>query len=167
MANQADAPPPPTGYLLWHVSLRWRVAMDRALAPLGLTHAQYAVVASLHGMLMSGVRPSQRQLADYSGLEPMYISRLVRTLERAGLVERTDNPDDPRAVQLSLTARGSEVVAKAVPEVRELEGRYLEPLGGAGSARNVELRRALQTLLDHADALGGTPAPAAFGRAAG
>ncbi|MDL4774144.1 MULTISPECIES: MarR family winged helix-turn-helix transcriptional regulator [Thermomonosporaceae] len=166
MANQADAPPP-TGYLLWHVSLRWRVAMDRTLAPLGLTHAQYAVVASLHAMVTGGVRPSQRQLAEYSGLEPMYISRLVRALERAGLVERTDNPDDPRAVQLALTPRGSEVVMDAVPEVRELEERYLEPLGGRDSARNVELRRALQTLLAHADTLGGTPAPAAFGRADG
>ncbi|MFA1548276.1 MarR family winged helix-turn-helix transcriptional regulator [Actinomadura chokoriensis] len=166
MANRADVPPP-MGYLLWHVSLRWRVAMDRILAPLGLTHAQYAVVASLHAMTAGGLRPSQRQLAEYSGLEPMYISRLVRVLERAGLVERADNPDDPRAVQLALTPRGSDVVAKAVPEVRKLEERYLVPLGGRDSVRNVELRRALQTLLAHADALGGTPAPTAFGQAAG
>ncbi|GLW63965.1 MarR family transcriptional regulator [Actinomadura rubrobrunea] len=159
---QRDDVPPPTGYLLWHVSLRWRVAMDRLLAPLGLTHAQYAVVASLHAMTVGGARPSQRQLARYSGLEPMYISRLVRTLEQAGLVERTDNPDDPRAVQLALTPRGMEVVTAAVPKVRELEERYLEPLGGRNAPRTIELRRALQTLLAHADALGGTPAPAAF-----
>lgn len=161
MANQADAPPP-TGYLLWHVSLRWRVAMDRALASLGLTHAQYAVVASLYAMERGGARPSQRQLADYSGLEPMYVSRLARVLEKAGLIVRTDNPADPRAVQMSLTEEGVRVVEAAVVEVRDLEERYLEPLGGSGGAANVELRRALQTLLQHADAMGGTPAPTAF-----
>jgi DNA-binding MarR family transcriptional regulator len=157
------APPPSTGYLLWHVSLRWRVAMDRVLAPLGLTHAQYAVVASLYAMTRSnGIRPSQRQLAGFSGLEPMYVSRLARALERAGLVERTDNPDDPRAVQLALTLRGVEIVKAAVPIVSDLERRYLEPLGGRDAPQNVELRRSLQTLLAHADTLGGTPAPSAF-----
>ena len=83
MAEQADVPPPPGGYLLWHLSLRWRVAMDRALSPLGLTHAQYAVVASLYSMERGGTKPSQRQLADFSGLEPMYVSRLARALETA------------------------------------------------------------------------------------
>lgn len=161
MARQADAPPP-TGYLLWHVSLRWRVAMDRALAPLGLTHAQYAVVASLYGMEQTGVRPSQRQLADFSGLEPMYVSRLARVLERSGLLERTDNPADPRAVQMSLTQKGVEVVEAAVVKVRELEERYLVPLGGSEGPDNIALGRALQQLLNHADAMGGTPAPTAF-----
>lgn len=161
MARQADAPPP-TGYLLWHVSLRWRVAMDRALTPLGLTHAQYAVVASLYSMQQVGIRPSQRQLADFSGLEPMYVSRLARVLERSGLLERAENPVDPRAVQISLTRKGIEVIQAAVVKVRELEERYLAPLGGNEGSDNLALRRALQQLLDHVDDMGGTPAPTAF-----
>jgi DNA-binding MarR family transcriptional regulator len=136
--------------------------MDRALAPLGLTHAQYALVASLYGMQQTGVRPSQRQLADFSGLEPMYVSRLARALERSGLLERTDNPADPRALQMSLTQEGTEVVEAAVVTVRELEKRYLAPLGGNEGPDNLALRRALQQLLNHADAMGGTPAPTAF-----
>ena len=38
---------PTPGYLVWRLSMKWRVAMDRAVAPLGLTHAQYVVLASL------------------------------------------------------------------------------------------------------------------------
>jgi DNA-binding MarR family transcriptional regulator len=30
---------PTPGYLVWRLSMKWRVAVDRALAPLGLTHA--------------------------------------------------------------------------------------------------------------------------------
>jgi DNA-binding MarR family transcriptional regulator len=163
MSDQPDTPLT-SGYLLWHVSLRWRVAMDRALAPLGLTHAQYAVVASLFSMERGGVQPSQRQLADFSGLEPMYVSRLARVLEGNGLVERRDNPSDPRAVQMSLTEKGVETVKSALVTVRELEDRYLEPLGGKDSPEDIALRRGLQALLDHADSLGGTPAPMAIAR---
>ncbi|WP_222722628.1 MarR family winged helix-turn-helix transcriptional regulator [Actinomadura alba] len=158
-----SAEPHPTGYLLWHLSLRWRVAMDRMLAPLGLTHAQYAVVASLYAITMGGTRPSQRQLAQFSGLEPMYVSRLARTLEKAGFLERADNPDDPRAVQLALTPKGVEVVKTAAPKVRELEDRYLEPLGGSASGKNLELRRTLQTLLSHAHSLSGAQSQTAIG----
>ncbi|TDC78666.1 MarR family transcriptional regulator [Actinomadura sp. 7K507] len=159
MVEQADVPPPPSGYLLWHLSLRWRVAMDRALSPLGLTHAQYAVVASLYSMERGGAKPSQRQLADFSGLEPMYVSRLARTLEAAGMLERRHNPADPRAVQMSLTQKGAETVAAAVGMVRDLEERHMRPLGGMDSPEALELRRSLVTLLDHARALAATPAP--------
>src|SRR5919106_1424202 len=92
MSSPTDSPPPSTGYLLWHLSLRWRVALDRALAPLGLTSSQYGVLASLHGFCRAGSRPSQRELASFSGLEPMHVSKLIRALERAGLVERAGNP---------------------------------------------------------------------------
>ena len=56
MAAPTDLPPPSIGYLIWHVSLKWRVAMDRALAPHGLTNAQYGVLASLHGR---SIRPTR------------------------------------------------------------------------------------------------------------
>ncbi|CAM5250393.1 hypothetical protein SGRIM128S_08933 [Streptomyces griseomycini] len=80
------------GFLVWRLSMKWRVAVDRAVAPLGLTHAQYSVVATLHGMRRSGERPSQRRLADHTGLEPLYVSKLARALEAAGLLERTRTP---------------------------------------------------------------------------
>ncbi|XRQ05539.1 MarR family winged helix-turn-helix transcriptional regulator [Actinomadura welshii] len=156
MVEQADAPPP-GGYLLWHLSLRWRVAMDRALSPLGLTHAQYALVASLYSMEQDGAEPSQRQLADFSGLEPMYVSRLARALEAAGMIERRHNPADPRAVKLSLTRKGVEAVEAAVGTVRSLEDRQLQPLGGKDSPEALELRRTLTTLLDHARSLAAAP----------
>ncbi|MER6983053.1 MarR family transcriptional regulator, partial [Streptomyces carpinensis] len=69
------------GFLVWRLSMKWRVAVDRAVAPLGLTHAQYALMASLYGMSRSGLRPSQRRLADRTGLEPLYVSKLARALE--------------------------------------------------------------------------------------
>lgn len=136
------------GFLVWRLSMKWRVAVDRAVAPLGLTHAQYALVASLHGMRRDGLRPSQRQLADHTGLEALYVSKLARALETAGLVERARDPRDPRAVQLTLTEQGSEVTRRAIEIVQGLMEQLLEPLGGLDGARTGEFARALTALLD-------------------
>ncbi|CAL9652891.1 hypothetical protein SUDANB15_06658 [Streptomyces sp. enrichment culture] len=136
------------GFLVWRLSMKWRVAVDRAVAPLGLTHAQYSVVATLHGMRRSGERPSQRRLADHTGLEPLYVSKLARALEAAGLLERTRDPRDPRAVQLALTERGVEVTRRAIEIVQELLRQLLEPLGGLDGARTRAFMHDLTTLLD-------------------
>ncbi|MEU7117299.1 MarR family winged helix-turn-helix transcriptional regulator [Streptomyces zaomyceticus] len=136
------------GFLVWRLSMKWRVAVDRAVAPLGLTHAQYVVVASLFGMSRSGLRPSQRRLADHTGLEPLYVSKLSRALETAGLVARTRDPDDPRAMQLSLTEQGLDVTRSAITVVQDLLDQLLEPLGGRNSPRTEQFTGELATLLD-------------------
>ncbi|WP_081235993.1 MarR family winged helix-turn-helix transcriptional regulator [Streptomyces viridosporus] len=143
-AHQGATP----GFLVWRLSMKWRVAVDRAVAPLGLTHAQYSVVATLHGMRRSGERPSQRRLADLTGLEPLYVSKLARALEAAGLLERTRDPRDPRAVQLALTERGVEVTRQAVEVVQGLLRQLLEPLGGLDGPRTRAFVHDLTTLLD-------------------
>jgi MarR family transcriptional regulator, organic hydroperoxide resistance regulator len=145
MATPREKPTP--GFLIWRLSTRWRTAVDRAVAPFGLTHAQYSVLASLLGMTRGGDRPSQRRLADHTGLEAIYVSKLVRALESAGLVERAGNPSDTRAVQLTLTPTGIDVAERAVVAVLELQEQLTAPLGGLHSARTRDLVDAVQTLL--------------------
>ncbi|MER8004092.1 MULTISPECIES: MarR family transcriptional regulator [unclassified Streptomyces] len=136
------------GFLVWRLSMKWRVAVDRAVAPLGLTHAQYSLVASLYGMQRGGERPSQRRLADHTGLEALYVSKLARGLESAGLLERTRDPRDPRAVQLALTEQGQDVTRRAVQVVQGLLEQLLAPLGGRDAPRARQFTRDLATLLD-------------------
>ena len=145
-AVRIDGPTP--GYLVWRLSTKWRVAVDRAVAPLDLTHAQYSFLASLSGMQESGLRPSQRMLADHTGLEPLYISKLARMLEASGLIVRDPDPADTRAVRLSLTERGRAVVTPAIGIVRQLIDQLLVPLGGLASPRAQAFVRDLNVLLD-------------------
>ncbi|HET9141766.1 MarR family winged helix-turn-helix transcriptional regulator [Actinophytocola sp.] len=135
------------GYLLWRVTMKWRAAVERAVAPLGLTHAQYTLLASLTGLSHRGQRPSQRELADVTGLDQVYVSKLARALERSGFIERAGHPTDPRAVQLHLTERGSEVVTRAVAIVAELLEELTAPLGGTASRQTNELTTMLRALL--------------------
>lgn len=120
---------PLTGHYIWRISVRLRTAMDRALAPLALTSIQYSLLGSLLQLGRTGRAPSQRELADFSGLEPMYVSKIIRSLERAGLVERTPNPRDPRAFALAPTASGIARFQQARPVVKALHGDFMAPLG--------------------------------------
>src|SRR6188472_3727730 len=111
---------PTVGYLVWRLATRLRVAVDRALEPLGLTHAQYTLLASLYGFSRGGAEPSQRELADWTGLEPIFVSKLARALERGGLLLRPEHPTDTRAVQLRLTNHGVDVAERAIGIVHAL-----------------------------------------------
>jgi MarR family transcriptional regulator, organic hydroperoxide resistance regulator len=139
------------GYLVWHLSLRWQARFSHELEPLGITPAEYAILAHLHALSASGVKPHQRQVADVSGLEPMYVSKLARSLEGVRLLTRTPHPDDPRAIQLSLTRRGVSVVTKARRIAAELDRQRLDPLGGAEGEPAAQLKAWLQQLLREAD----------------
>ncbi|MFJ3581806.1 MarR family winged helix-turn-helix transcriptional regulator [Streptomyces sp. NPDC090127] len=146
MSDSTRGPTP--GFLVWRLANKWRVAVDRALAPAGLTHAQYALVASLYGMQHTGERPSQRRLADHTGLEPLYVSKLARALEASGLLARARDPRDPRAVQLALTEQGLTAARQAVVIVQDLLHQLLAPLGGLDAPRTHAFTAELTTLLD-------------------
>jgi len=136
------------GHLVWRLSMKWRVAVDRALAPVGLTHAQYVFLSSLFGLERAGTTPSQRELADHTGLEALYVSKLARSLDADGLVERTRDTADTRTIRLALTERGRDVVEPAIATVADLLDRLLAPLGGRDGDRTAALARELTLLLD-------------------
>ena len=138
---------PTTGHYVWRLSMKWRAQIDRAMLALGLTHAQYSLLASLYGLSRSGAAPSQRELADFSGLDVIYVSKLVKALEREGLVARTTSRRDPRAVELRLTDLGTERIEAAIPIVRNFLDNELSAIGGSGSEDDLTLRRILKTLL--------------------
>ena len=54
--------------------------------------------------------PQAKQIAETLGLDPGYLSRILRKLERAGLVARTTASGDKRATDLTLTPHGHAAV---------------------------------------------------------
>jgi DNA-binding MarR family transcriptional regulator len=127
--------------------MKWQAAVDRAVTPLGLTHAQYSLLGSLRAMTTAGERPSQRELAEYTGLDAIFVSKLIATLERNGLVARATHPMDSRAVELSLTDVGVEVIDRAVVVVLDLQDQLTEPLGGLDSKNTKQFITTMQRLL--------------------
>jgi|SRR5215216_1665470 len=153
MATSTTERGPLTGYYIWRLALKWRAEVDRVLAPLDLTQAEYSLLASLAGLSRAGKKPSQRELSDFSGLEPMYVSKLARALEEDGLLERATNSADPRAFRLTLTDRGAAILDAAYASVRQLQDRLLLPLGDWEDPRRTEFKQTLEALLRHAEEL--------------
>jgi DNA-binding MarR family transcriptional regulator len=84
-----------------------RRAFDRRAAELGITRAQWRVLAHLDH------QPGQRQveLAERMDIEPISLCRIVDKLEEARLVERRD-PADRRAWRLYLCESAGPLVKK-------------------------------------------------------
>ena len=135
-----------TGFLVWHLALCWRADVDRAVARLELTHAGYAVLASLRALTRAGETTSQQRLAAYAGSGPASVSRTVRELERDGLVMRLPDPSDHRTRRLSLTERGAAVADEANRIVQRLERQLIAPLGDPRGAQATAFATTLGTL---------------------
>jgi len=142
---------PTIGSLVWHLAMRWRNEVDRAVAPFALTHAQYSVLSSLFVLAQRGERPTQRELADFTRLQPIYISKIVQSLESGGHVARRPDDKDSRAVRLDLTQAGRDTTTAARKVVRALDDRLTRPIGGTNGEQANELRRLLADLIDHVD----------------
>jgi DNA-binding MarR family transcriptional regulator len=72
------------------------------LEPMGLTHPQYLVMLAL----WAGQPLSVTELSRMLELDPATLSRLLKRLEAAGLVERNRDPDDERSLAVALTEPG-------------------------------------------------------------
>ena len=103
------------GLMLWRVTNRWQAAMRAALAPHELTHVQYVLLASL--TWLADREPerlvTQVDLAGFASTDPMMTSQVLRSLERAGLVERLPHPTDGRTTLVQITGLGRSTVEDA------------------------------------------------------
>lgn len=127
--------------------MKWRTNVDRELKPLGLTHAQYALLGSLSAASAGGEQPSQRELADYTGLEPIYVSKLTRALQQAGFIQRQVKPGDSRALRLALTEQGRKILDEAVSRVHRLMAEQTSAIGPPDGPRAREFHDTLLALL--------------------
>ncbi|WP_232665915.1 MarR family winged helix-turn-helix transcriptional regulator [Pseudonocardia sp. TRM90224] len=84
-----------------------------------------------------------KTLAESMGVVPRSITSVVDGLERRELVRRTPDPDDRRAMLISLTDRGTELVERIHQANIELGGELFAPLSAQDLATFGELLRAV------------------------
>lgn len=94
------------GFLLYDAARLLRRDFDRRARSLGLTRAQWSVLAHLKRNEGS----KQAAVADTLELEPITLVRLLDRLEAAGWVERRADPNDRRARRLFLTEKARPVL---------------------------------------------------------
>jgi DNA-binding MarR family transcriptional regulator len=115
------------GFLLWHVTLAWQRDMTAALAPLGLTHIQFVLLASTWWLNSHGEDPNQLGVARHAGTDVKMTSEVLRRLEAKGLIRREVDPADTRARKLHVTDQGAELAVRALKAVENADAAFFAP----------------------------------------
>lgn len=128
--DRADDSP---GFSLWQLTNLWQQRIRSALAPLGITHVQFVLLASVAWLESHEVMITQATLSRHAHTDIMMTSQVVRTLEEKGLLIRTAHPTDTRAKVVSLTSEGREVVQRAFIVVENVDEQFFQELGEQSS----------------------------------
>ncbi len=113
------------GFLLWQLTNQWQQQQRKALAKLKLTHAQFVVLAGLLWLSTHSEEDiTQSQLAELVTMDKMMVSDLMVTLMKKKLLQRGEHAKDSRAYALSLTAKGRQLVLKAIPVVEGIDAAF-------------------------------------------
>ena len=133
-------PPPPghgkrgeaghLGYLLRQAQAASRLALERALARLGVTPPQFVVLT----MLRAYPGASGADLARVALLTPQTVGVIIRNLERDGAITKSPHPVHGRMLQWTLTRRGAGRLAKCRRHVMALEHRLAAGLNAKTGA---------------------------------
>ena len=126
-----------TGFLLWHAVLEWRRKVTEGLAEVGLTHVQFVLLASTMWLAHRGEAPSQVELANHAGVDPMMTSQVVRSLERTKLVRRIADKEDARVRRIVVTASGERKVLAAVKIVERMDREAFGEIDDVDTFREV------------------------------
>ena len=92
-------------------------------------------------------KPTASSLGKHLGLDPGYLSRILRKFGKRGWVAKTASPADGRQSLLALTAKGRDTFAPLDARSREEVGKMLGVLSTAGQNRLVEAMLAIEQLL--------------------
>jgi DNA-binding MarR family transcriptional regulator len=141
-------PPPGSGkrgedghiaYLLRQAQAATRLTLERALADLGVTQPQFAVLTMLNAYPgLSGA-----DVARVALLTPQTVGVIIGNLERDGAIQKTPHPVHGRVLQWALTRRGVSLLDQCRRRVTAVERRLV---AGLSAKAEVTIRRWLSKI---------------------
>lgn len=117
---------PRTLYLIKQVQYKTFVRLDAALQPIGVTAAQFRILATL----AHGVKRSSADLSRMFGVKPQTMIKQIAILEANGLIRRTVAKDNKRVLEVELTDAGRATLRacdKAAVSIEQKIFAALEP----------------------------------------
>ncbi|MCY7320155.1 MAG: MarR family transcriptional regulator [Ramlibacter sp.] len=146
-------PPPPSlsrlyarpGFLLRRAHQISAAVFEHECRDVALTPAQFGVLTVLSAQPGVG----QTKLARALGFDKVTALRVLRGLERRGLVARAPAPDNKRNISASLTAAGAQLLAQAERPAEKAYQRLLAPLDREQQAQLLQLLQQLTGKLEN------------------
>ncbi|HEY3712055.1 MAG TPA: MarR family transcriptional regulator [Amycolatopsis sp.] len=116
--------------------------IQRVLSETGAEHDLSIVQIRLLGVLRDR-RPGMLELGSHLGLDKSSMTGLVGRAEKRGLVQRSPSPHDGRAVLVSLTPLGRQLMQRCAAVVGRRITELTEPLTATQRAQLTQLAGAL------------------------
>lgn len=105
----------------------------------GMSMPQFNIMMHLHYHHLSNIS----EISEWMDISAAAASQLVEKLFNNGLIERTEDPDDRRTKQITLTAKGEELIKIGVDQ----RYRWVElAVAGMSVEERRKIREALQML---------------------
>ncbi len=112
------------GFLLTDAAHLLRKLIDRRLQPLGLSRAQWSILA----ILSNHEGLSQSQISDELEIEKSTTGRLIDQVERSGWIERRPIPGDRRLWGIHLTDQARQLITEVESVVLNTRAEMLRGL---------------------------------------
>ena len=80
----------------------WQRGIKKVLQPFDLTHPQFVLLASAQWFSQQGKEITQVSLANFTKIDPMTTSQVVRTLQSKDLITREEHKTDTHAKVVSI-----------------------------------------------------------------
>ena len=113
---------------------------ERYRAEFGLTIPEWRVLAHL----AQSDAVSVREIHDRVDMDKSKVSRAAARLEASGLIEKRENAGDRRLLDMRLTPKGRDLIARIVPIADTFQAEIIQHLGEAAP----QFRAGLQTLFE-------------------
>jgi len=132
------------GFVMWQVSMLWQRKLKNGLDKFGITHAQFLLLASLNHLSQIKNIVSQQDLARHVQIDKMMTSKILRTLQKKGLLTRKKNKMDTRSKNLVLSEQGIELLENAAKVVDRIDQDFMIGLGLNSMSFQDDLRNLLK-----------------------
>jgi DNA-binding MarR family transcriptional regulator len=114
------------GFRLYQANLLWQRNLAQALSPIGITHAQFAVLVATWYLGRDGILPRQGEISDYAQISAAMTSNVVTLLLERGWVVRGADQTDGRASRLQVTEGGLAVARRAAEVMDRAEDAFFQ-----------------------------------------
>ena len=117
-----------TGLLFIRTYHKWHGLIKNKLRTIDLTHPQFVVLTTLAALLRQQEWVSQTHIAQFSDMDVMTVSQIIRLLVKKELIMREVHPKDSRANIILLTDTGLQKVNQALPLVEGIDQAFFGKL---------------------------------------
>jgi DNA-binding MarR family transcriptional regulator len=114
------------GLLLWELANLWQKRMRVELENYDLTHVQFFLLKGLETLCQKQDFITQKDLSEFTHIDIMMTSTVLRSLEAKKLIERFPHPTDSRANYLKISKKGMQTLKTSSESVKKLSTKFFK-----------------------------------------